>query len=140
VHSFHENCTCGGIKCNTGCGIYENAQPADLCKLPIVQQGGLSETEVNVILVEEGDPHVCTRSTMAFNAARAFLDAVIIVARDGETELIAAVDSKSALAQRESLELEHVNIPVGVVTYDNGTCLCCYTFLLLLSCDSRNKR
>ena len=63
---------------------------------------------------------VCTRSTKAYNAARAFADAVVIVAREGETQLLAAVDSKSAVAQEETLQLEHVNIPVGMVSYEDG--------------------
>lgn len=86
---------------------------------------------MNVVLVEEAELDVCTRSTVAFNAARAYADAVIIIARQNETELLAAVDSKSAVAQTETLQLEHVNIPIGVVTFDDGTLLLLGTMPLL---------
>ena len=104
----------------SGCGDFSTAEPADKCKLEIVQQGGLSKAEVNAILVQEGEGDVCTRSTKAYHAARAFADAVIISARFGATELLAAVDSKSAVAQAETLQLEHVNIPVGMVSFKHG--------------------
>jgi hypothetical protein len=125
VHSFDDQCMCGEVRCNTGCESFDRAEPADLCKLRIVGPGGISGNETNAILVEEGSQEswVCTRSTVAFNAAHAFADAVIIIAKEGETELVAAVDSKSAIAQSESLRLEHVNIPVGVVTNENGVCV-----------------
>lgn len=78
-------------------------------------------TETNVILVEEAEQDYCTRSTIAYNAARAYADAVIIIAKEGEKELVAAIDSKSAVAQQETLQLEHVSIPVGVVTFEDGS-------------------
>lgn len=152
VHFFDESCICGSIKCNTGCGDFNSAQPADLCNPRIIQQGGLSGDSVNAFVLEEAEGDVsvnrCTRSTIAYNAARAYADAVIIVAGPGETELLAAVDSKSAVAQSETLKLEHVNIPVGVVTFENGSqlspnclsavfllcCFCLLRFAVLLCC------
>lgn len=114
---------CGSVPCNTGCGDFNEATPQERCKPRIVQQGGLSETEVNAILVEEGDDNTCTRSTVAYNAARAYADAVIIIAKRGERHLVASVHSKSAVSQTETLQLEHVNIPIGVVTHADGALL-----------------
>lgn len=124
LHTFDPECVCGEVKCNSGCGDFSTAEPAEACRLNIIQQGGLSETEVNAVLVEEREGlEVCTRSTKAYHAAKAFADAVIIVAPEGATEFLAAVDSKSAVAQAETLQLENVNIPVGLVSYEDGALL-----------------
>ena len=57
------------------------------------------------------------------NAARAGAQAVLIVPPEDTAvaDLAApAVVKHSATAQQEALYLQHVNIPVGIMTYDDG--------------------
>ena len=60
------------------------------------------------------------------NAARAGAQAVLIVAAEGTTEAnisTPAVAKYSSTAQMEALYLQHVNIPVGIMTHADGALL-----------------
>jgi hypothetical protein len=122
VH-FNHDCMCDGVPCYTGCGDYRKAAGAG-CASPI-NPGARPSDQLHMFLAEETATAVdanCTRSTRALNLARAGADTAMIIARQGTAtkDLVPGIDKYSELAQTETLEMQHVNIPVGMVTHAQG--------------------
>jgi hypothetical protein len=118
---------CGEVPCSSGCGDFSTASP-DSCKPRILQTGGVSGNEVSAFMLPEGSGSQCSRGTRAYNVARAYGDALIIVAANStgvREPLVAPVDSNRGIMNRELLGYERVYIPVGVLTPEDGATHAC---------------
>lgn len=77
------------------------------------------------MLHADDEDGTCLRSHRAYNVAKTGAQGVMIVAPRGthSSELVVApqVVSRSYTAEVETLELQHVNIPVGLISFGDGT-------------------